>query len=58
MRFQEAEVDRIQVNVSDVMRGWTVQNNFPVVMVTRQRQGEIRVTQQRFLLKAGSSHES
>ena len=53
--FQEAEADRIQVNVSDVMHGWTVQNNFPVVMVTRNGRGQMIVTQQRFLLKGGSS---
>ncbi|PVD27645.1 hypothetical protein C0Q70_12812 [Pomacea canaliculata] len=47
----EAEKDGIHLNLSDIMESWTVQNNYPVVMVTRLRAGEISVSQQRYLLE-------
>lgn len=49
--LQEAEKDGIHLNLSDIMESWTVQNNYPVVMVTRLRAGEISVSQQRYLLE-------
>ncbi|KAK7497083.1 hypothetical protein BaRGS_00011613, partial [Batillaria attramentaria] len=54
----EAEADGLMVNVSDVMRGWTVQKNFPVVMVTRGRRGQITVSQSRYLLEQNMDSNS
>ena len=47
---QQARTEQKDLDVADVMNTWTLLMGFPLVSVVRDFQGDLRVTQKRFLI--------
>jgi len=50
--FQDSDL-----NVTSIMESWTTQAGYPLITATRTPEGDIHITQERFLLNGGSEPE-